>query len=439
MEVSPSGSTFEMLPDEILLEVCKYSLCTDILQSFTGLNRRLTRMITQYLHHVSFHKTSISTFDYLCINVLPQIGSHIRSFFIDCCYSILQDELFIEHFGKKMSALFPKLERLSLVYYQYDQLIAFLNTLHDLNHLTEIRLYSLFDIQRSHQPVLVRSIVQANNHRFTTLLLDEQSSCLSFDDSDRYLNIIQLRIKLRSAVDLPSLFAAVPNVQYLDILIEGKDEFSKDFDRQLHPLLHLIDFRLKYIMHGWKLEELSLLLVQLPIVQYLSIFITTFDRRLLEGDVLIPVLPSAIQQFNYAINFISDTPFDRVKEIITSWPSSHPITCLFNEKLLFLHTLPWRFPHIELDVSYGKMIPYCANNVDDYDRSLEQLYLWIDTNFGLTRSLPMLRQCRRVKGITIVVENDREIDVKGTSIKHENRGCTNDYEKASNLCRKYKS
>jgi hypothetical protein len=205
-------------------------------------------MITQYRHHVSFHKTSISTFDYLCINVLPQIGSHIRSFFIDCCYSTLQDELFIEYFGKKMSALFPKLERLSLVSYEYNQLIAFLNTLHDLNHLTEIRLYSLFDIQRSHQPVLVRSIVQANNHRFTTLLLDEQSSCLSFDDSDRYLNIIQLRINLRSAVDLPSLFAVVPNVQYLDVLIERKDEFSKDFDRQLHPLLHLIDFRLLHFL-----------------------------------------------------------------------------------------------------------------------------------------------------------------------------------------------
>jgi hypothetical protein len=85
------------------------------------------------------------------------------------------------------------------------------------------------------------------------------------------------------------------------------------------------------------------------------------------------------------------------------------------------------------------MMPYCANNVDDYDRSLEQLYLWIDTKFGLARSLPMLRQCRRVKGITIVVENDREIDVKGTSSKHKNRGCKNDYEKASNLCRRHES
>jgi len=44
-----------------------------------------------------------------------------------------------------------------------------------------------------------------------------------------------------------------------------------------------------------------------------------------------------------------------------------------------------------------------------------------------------------VRRITIDVKNDREIDVKSTSIKHKNRGCTNDYGKASNLCRKYKS
>ncbi|CAF3382617.1 unnamed protein product [Rotaria sp. Silwood2] len=179
METFYSQSTLEMLPDEILLEVCKYLLCSDILQSFMGLNRRMTHMITQYRHHVSFYKASILTSDYLCINILPQIGSHVRSLVIDRNYSSLQDELFIEHFGKKMSMIFPKLERISLTYYEHDRFLTFLDALHDLIHLTEIRLYDFFNTPISHQPTTVRSLCQANNHRFTTILVDDRSSCLN--------------------------------------------------------------------------------------------------------------------------------------------------------------------------------------------------------------------------------------------------------------------
>lgn len=68
-----------MLPDEILLEVCKYLLCSDILFSFNKLNRQMTQMITEYHHYVSLHKTSIRKFEYLCVNILPEIGSQIRS------------------------------------------------------------------------------------------------------------------------------------------------------------------------------------------------------------------------------------------------------------------------------------------------------------------------------------------------------------------------
>jgi hypothetical protein len=78
MKTSCNQSILEILPDEILLEVCKHLLFSDILYSFTGLNYRMTRMIIQYRQHFSFHKTSLSKCDYLCINVLPQIGFEIR-------------------------------------------------------------------------------------------------------------------------------------------------------------------------------------------------------------------------------------------------------------------------------------------------------------------------------------------------------------------------
>ncbi|CAF4193650.1 unnamed protein product, partial [Rotaria sordida] len=250
-----------------------------------GLNYRITDMIAQYRHHVSFYKASILTSDYLYINVLPQIGFHVRSLVIDRNYSCLQDELFIEHFGKKMSMIFPKLERISLTYYEHDTLLIFLDTLHDLNHLNEIRLYDFFDNPTSNQTITVRSLCQANNHRFTTILVDDRSSCLHFDDNDRYLNVLRLRINLTSVIDLPALFATVPNVHYLDVVISEESDYSKLFNEmKFTPLLHLIEFQLKSLKHGWGLEELSVLLVQLPIVQNLLLSLSTFDNRLVEVE-----------------------------------------------------------------------------------------------------------------------------------------------------------
>jgi hypothetical protein len=420
METFYSQSTLEMLPDEILLEICKYLLCSDILRSFIGLNYRMTQMITEYCRHVSFYKASVLTSNYLCINVVPQIGSHVRSLVIDRSYSYFQDELFMEYFGEKISMIFPKLERINLSYYEHDRLVRFLDILHDLNYLIEIRLYQIFDIQTSHQATLVRSLCQANNHRFTSILMDDQSSCLKFDDTDRYLNVLRLRINLTNVIDLPALFAAVPNLHYLDVVInEGSNDSELLDEMKFFPLLHLTDFQLKSLRHGWMLEELSTLLIQLPIVQHLSLFLSTYDDRFVEGNILLSLLPSTIQQFNYAIRYFYDSAFDEADEIIIPWPSSNPIICSLNDDSLFLHTLPWHFPRIEFSLLHNKMISCSTNNVAVYDRNVEEVDIWVNSNFALTRSLSTVSQCCRARVITIYVTQEDDT-MKGTYLIAEN-------------------
>ncbi|CAF3854737.1 unnamed protein product [Rotaria sp. Silwood1] len=405
-----------MLPDEILLEVCKYLLCSDILQSFIGLNCRMTQMITQYCRHVSLYKASILTSDYLFINVIPQIASHVQSLVIDRSYSYFQDELFMKHFGKKMSMIFPKLERISLTYYEHDRLVSFLDALHDMNHLIDIRLYQLFDIQTSHQATFGRSLFQANNHRFISILMDDQSSCLKFDNTDRYLNVLRLRINLTNVIDLPALFAAVPNLHYLDVVINEGGDYSEFLDEmKFFPLLHLADFRLKSLRHGWMLEELSILLSQLPIVQHLSLFLSTYDSRFVEGNVLLSLLPSTIQQFNYAIRYFYDSAFDGDDEIIIPWPSSNPIICSLNDESLFLHTLPWHFPRIEFSLLHSKMVSSSTNNVAAYDRNVKEVDIWVNSNFAFTRSLSTISQCCRARVITIYVTKEDDT-MEGTYI-----------------------
>ncbi|CAF1266493.1 unnamed protein product, partial [Didymodactylos carnosus] len=182
-----------------------------------------------------------------------------------------------------MSTVFPHLEKLSLVELDHNQLAAFLDTLHDLNHLVEIHLYHLSPITEDYRPTILRTLLQANDNQLTSILLDDLSSCLSVNGTDRYLNILQLRINMRRVTDLPSLFAAVPSVRYLDvILVEDDDVPGQLGEINVSPLLYLTDFRLKSIRRCWTLEELLILLGSLPIVQEFSLYLSTDDQRFVD-------------------------------------------------------------------------------------------------------------------------------------------------------------
>ncbi|CAF0881126.1 unnamed protein product [Rotaria sordida] len=410
MTTSCNKSTLETLPDEILLQICKYLSCADILISFIGLNYRITQMITQYRHHISLHKISLFRSDYLCENMFPQIGSQVRSLLIDCCYSVLQDDLFIKYIAKKISITFPLLERISLVAYEDNQLIALLDSLHDLNHFVEIRLYSLFGISPANRSKIVRSLFQANNHRVTTILMDEESTFLRFQQNDSYLNIIRLRINLRARTDLSFLFHAVPNVQYLDVIIDENYYSSKaEFGQNLPPLLHLTNFELRSIMQPWTLEELLLLFAQLPIVKHLSLYSLTHDRRLVDGNTILASLPSTVQLFHYATYFIDNMDIDDIDDILVSWPSSYPIMCFHEETSLFLHTLPWGFTDFHFPSLINKKISCETDNLNDYYSSVQRLKLQIDTNFTLTKALGIISQYHQVKRITITIADTSEV------------------------------
>ncbi|CAF0851344.1 unnamed protein product [Adineta steineri] len=294
METSSSQPKLEILPDDIVLEVCKYLLCTDIIYSFIGLNCRMRRMIKQYHYQVSLYKTSFSNYNFLYKNVFPQIGSHICSLLIDRYYSVFQQELFINYFGKNTLVIFSNLERISLVSYEYNELNSILNILHNLHFLTEIR------------------------------------PC------------VLVRINLRTIRDLPSLSTAVPNVRYLDVFIQTTKiicEYSDDMN--LSPFLYLTSFRFIPLMYEWQSKELF---IHMPVVQQLIFFVTILDIRFIENDTG--------QQFNYAMYDSSDILFDPVDEITACRPQSYSN----KEKLLISHALSWMFARISIMNCTDRMI-----------------------------------------------------------------------------------
>jgi hypothetical protein len=102
-------SNIEGLPDELLLEICKYLLCVDVLLIFDNLNLRMTCMISDYCRHVSLHKASYAQSYKLCTTILPKIGVQTRTLIIDNCYSALQAIAFPKYFQNRMSICFPEL------------------------------------------------------------------------------------------------------------------------------------------------------------------------------------------------------------------------------------------------------------------------------------------------------------------------------------------
>ena len=82
LQISFSNSmtnNFEVLPDEILLLICRYLSSTDILYSFYGLNDRLSRTINDYRRYVVLGEVPLTQFNLICKSILPKIGDDICS------------------------------------------------------------------------------------------------------------------------------------------------------------------------------------------------------------------------------------------------------------------------------------------------------------------------------------------------------------------------
>ncbi|CAF0883948.1 unnamed protein product [Rotaria sp. Silwood1] len=77
-----SVSTFEIVPDDILCEICVYLSPVDILPSLFSLTKRLSRILShEYLWHIHIGNTTMSLlmFNEQCQNILKLIGGPIVS------------------------------------------------------------------------------------------------------------------------------------------------------------------------------------------------------------------------------------------------------------------------------------------------------------------------------------------------------------------------
>ncbi|CAF1193292.1 unnamed protein product [Rotaria sordida] len=397
-------SNFESLPDELLLEICKYLLCVDVLISFDNLNTRITCMISDYYRHVSLHKASYTQSYELCSKILPNIGTQIRTLIIDNCYSALQAIEFPKYFQNSMSICFPELQKIILVSFRPDPLLAFLKILNNLEKLYIIDIRSLFRVPTNQQTEVLLALLQANNNRLTSIYIDDQSSHLN--PIKKYLsnqitcpNIIDLKIEISTICDLSILFTIIPNIHYLSVSIHKKDNLD-NINRIFtsYTLNFLNKFQLKSVERSWYLNELIILFEKLPSIKYLSLNLRTSDINLINGEILKKCLPNTIEQFHYAIHYLPEQIINYF-EIINTWKYICPITCLHNpiqNDYMYLHTLPYTsFNYLEISSSVADSILKNQNSYENIQR------IHVDCDFTLAEAFPIIGYCRRAKHIMI--------------------------------------
>lgn len=392
-------SNLLMLPDEILLKIYTYLLSPHVLYSFYGLNSRLNTCITGYCRHISLTDLTCDQSHHLCRSVLPQIGFQIRLLSIINCRSVLQGKIFSQYFSHQMSNVFPNLQKLILMCFTADELDAFLKTLNNLNDLDQIEIYDLL----SDQSNLFQHVVETNNNRFTSIKFKTSYSDLP---TSPCLNILNLTISIQTLDKLSYLLSFIPNIRQLNVTIDEISMMEAWFDH-LSPLIHLSRFFLRCYNHFWLLEELNSLFDKIPVVEYLSLQISSQDNCFVDSQQnLFDILPKTIQEFNLSLRFFYDTIEEIDRNALLT--SRFPIICLIDENLqqAVLHTIPYRFPLFNISSHMAKQMSTSENY-----RNVEMFYDY--HGMTLAETFPIISRCRRIKEIAIQLYDKNDEDPPG--------------------------
>jgi hypothetical protein len=393
-------STLEILPDEMLLEICRYLHSGDVLYSFYGLNSRLNKTITFYRQHVSLHRTFYIQFLDIFTNILPKIQYSIRSLVI----FELESPLFLTSF--KINNIYNNLEKLTLVNWTDEKLILFLDTLHGMKYFKKLIIQALDLTESIKNKILFKKLLGTNDNHLNQLIFDHECDALSLTDDDDddddemiYPHIIQLDIELQTTTDLFQLIKIVPNVEQLNITF--KHSWSKILP--IHQTFsHLKEFSVYAMSWFSTFEDLETLVKISPNIENLSLVLVTHDYSMIDKQCVYSLLPSCIKQFHYSICYQPSDTNDKFdpNEIINKWrtiPIAYSIC--ENDKRIFLHTILYQPSRLSLRSLFNKKMSVELNS--PIYRRVRHLHIYDTIN--LTETFGIVRHCRQILDLIVSI------------------------------------
>jgi hypothetical protein len=393
-------STLEILPDEILLEICRYLHSGDVLYSFFGLNSRLNQTITFYRQHVSLHRTFYKEFVDIFRLILPKIEYCIRSLVI----FELESPLFLTSF--KNNHIYYNLEKLTLVNWTDEKLILFIDTLHGMKHFRKLVIQALDLTESIKNEDLVKKLFGTNDNQLTKVIFDHECDALSLrnDDYDEecpinFPNIIQLDIELQTTKDLFQLINIVPNLEQLHITF--KHSWSKILPNQ-QIFSHLREFSVYAMSWFSTFDDLKTLIQISPILENVSLVLVTHDYSMIDKQSVYSLLPSCIKKFDYSICYHSSDTNDTFHpiKILETWKSIPIAYSIYeNDKRMFLHTVSYQPSRLSLRSLFNKKMSSELNN--QIYKNVRHLHVYDTIN--LTETFGIIRHCRQILDLIISI------------------------------------
>ena len=356
----------EHFPDELLIEICRYLNTFEILHSFTGLNTRFSKTISEFTKTIDLNSIPLRLINHFLNQIFPHINSNIHRL-------IFPDDL----------------RRFPLDLDQFDHL----ECIHYSNHFNEDFPRTIEEIQidlvsNDLQADLLEILFSSTN--YSNLKSLSLSSYHGFTFSNiQWKNSTQiksLKINLKNNVDLfELLYLLSSSIEYLNIhiLYNGpfKSSSSKEKELKLDKLHY---FHLKTTFEdSIKFKQLEKFLLQsFRSLEHLSIETLTRDSFYIDGyqweKLLIQLIHLKNFFFSIRFRFPIDQSYDHQsreenlfqsfstdfwlyqrKWFINSYstiPNFEP-TCHYRTKIygkLFIHSIPYPYEYLDATIDINR-------------------------------------------------------------------------------------
>ena len=351
-------STFEILPDELILIACTFLSAIDILYAFDNLNNRLDAIIAEHRSHLNLSKTTWKQFQHFFSTT--EIYQKIQSVVID------------NHYNTSLSAVvrsflpnLTNLKRVKLLNISGPELCLFTEQLKTVITLEEFAIdcddyiHLLTDDEACSVVTNLLSIKSLKT--FYELLCRDHFKLNEIIAKQQQLqpalNLKKCHILLQNTDDLFSLSQLTPQLEYLSVKIHLVLPFTTSQLQHLSSLTHLREFRFSWC-ETWPVTFclVEQLLTHVPkSVETFLLNIGTRDTAFLNGQQLENILKVHLPQvkvFEYVVNYSDNRLSSAVRidqsKVLQSFSSDFYlkekkwfIECYpFDKDYFHLHTIP---------------------------------------------------------------------------------------------------
>lgn len=371
-------STFERLPDEIILDVCRYLRPLEVIEGFGRLNGRLDRTISQFRRNLDIHHLTLKQYQRWFAHLLPYTARHIVSLVLSNWNSPGQIHLFNQSIERYTSLrqLFPKITQLRLIGFHHDDT----DILSKLSMIEKILIDvdALKPLLSETQSLLDRSLFCCSSYSFkeirlwlseTGLRLQHPAS-LVVNPALEHLTIVLTRID-----DLILLFKHAPNLIKLHIhLSQFSSSRPAQYVVQDAMPKKLTDLHIQTTdRRALAFDDFFIMLIHIPSIERLSVDIETNDLDYADGlcwTFLKSRLP-ALKHLYFRVRLWIGTgtiPID-IHPFLESFVRTRlPVTCYADTKVLHVDTIPYVMYRAQTNVSVT--ISPCARLAKATDQEL---------------------------------------------------------------------